>query len=459
MKIILILLMSLLFACSSDGNKKQASLSDDTVDLKVEELILSNGFKALLVPNKKVPVYALYMYYKVGAKFEREGITGASHFLEHLMFKGSKKFGAGRFDYLVEGSGGNSNAYTNNDFTVYFEKMPTRTLETMIKVEADRMQNLLLEEKTFNSERNVILEERKMRYENSPKGKLYLALMNHMQRGTAYEESVIGSVKDLKSVTRNQIQDYFKKYYAPNNAFMVIAGDFDIDKTKKWIRNTFKNIKTNNDLAKQKRKALKGKDYNIRLKKSETRALYATSPRPIFALAYPGVKLGERDAYVLDLVSTILAGSKSSYLNQRFVEGRKPLLTSISSANYNLVHNGVFFIMGELLGKVSLKNFEKKLKKSLMNFCGKEITERNLQKAKNNLLVSNFSSLDTNSGMATYIGDREAYLGDWKTYKKEVALYNGIQLEETKKICTKYLAQKGNLFMSVWNKNSEKVNL
>lgn len=458
MKVVLIFLTLLTTACSNQPTGNKENLSEQ-IDLNVEEIKLSNGFKALLVPNKKIPVYALYLYYKVGAKYERKGITGATHFLEHMMFKGSKTFGAGRFDYLIEGNGGSSNAYTNNDFTVYYEKMPSPTLETMIEVEADRMQNLLLEEKAFNSERNVILEERRMRYENSPRGKLYLVMMNEMQKGTAYSESVIGSIEDLKSVTREQIHEYFKKFYAPNNAFMVIAGDFDVDKTKGWIKKHFSDIDANDDLEKQKQEALAGKGYKMNINEPISRAIYGTSPRPIFSYAFPGVKLGDRDAYVLDLVASILGGGKSSYLNQLFVEGRRPKLTNIYAANYNLVHNGVFFISGELLGKVSLKRFESDLKKSLKGFCQKEVNERNLQKVKNQILVGAFHGLDTNSGLATYIGDREAYLGDWKIYKKELSVYNNIKLEEARQVCQKYLGQKGNVFISLWNKNGEKVNL
>lgn len=459
MKILLLPILLFLFSCSNSPLSGSGSSTSGVPELEVREVNLANGFKALLIPNKKIPVYSLYMYYKVGSKYEKKGITGASHFLEHMMFKGAKNFEAGRFDYLIEGNGGSSNAYTNTDFTVYYEKMPSPTLKTMIKVEADRMQNLLLDKTAFENERKVILEERRARYENSPRGKLYLTMMHEMQKGTLYKESVIGSIPDLKTVTRDQIHEYFKTYYTPNNAVLVLAGDFNLDEAEQWIKDSFSNIKKNQSLASVKAKVLKEKGHKIKVAKYRRKSVFGSSPRPMFSLAFPGVENGTRDAYVLDIISSVLGGGKSSYLNQMFVEGTRPKLVNIYAANYNLIHNGIFFISGELLGKVNLKKFEKKLNGVLKLFCERELTERNLQKVKNQILVSTYSGLDTNSGLATYIGDREAYMGDWRTYKKEFATYNSIDVKEAKQVCHKYLDQKGRVFISLWNKNKEKVNL
>src|SRR5690606_26981284 len=221
MKFLLLVSMTLLFSCSS--LKTQETLGD--INLDVKEVKLDNGLTALIIPDHKLPIFSLYLFYKVGGKNEVPGITGASHFLEHMMFKGAKKFGKNSIDFIIEGSGGSTNAYTTTDQTVYYENLPTSQLEQMLEIEADRMENLLLDENDFEKERAVVLEERRMRYENSPRGQLYLGLMSHLFEGTPYGRSVIGDIADLKTMTREQIYQYFKKFYAPNNVVVVIAGD------------------------------------------------------------------------------------------------------------------------------------------------------------------------------------------------------------------------------------------
>jgi len=212
LKFVLIpLILISLIGCSSKSEKpKKAQSLSESINLDVHEIKLDNGMTALVYPNHRLPIFSVYLYYKVGGKNERPGITGASHFLEHMMFKGAKKYGQGKIDFMIEGSGGSTNAYTTNDQTVYYENLPTTELESILDIEADRLENLLLDKEAFEKERAVVLEERKMRYENSPRGQLYLGLMKNLYKGTPYGSSVIGEIPDLKSVTREQIHEYLK---------------------------------------------------------------------------------------------------------------------------------------------------------------------------------------------------------------------------------------------------------
>jgi zinc protease len=235
----------------------------NSLSFDVHKEVLPNGLTVLLVENKKLPIFTYYTFYKVGGKFETQGITGASHFLEHMMFKGAKKYGYGVFDQLVEGNGGRNNAYTSNDLTVYYQDLPSEHVYTMIDLEADRMENLLLKPEAFESERLVVLEERKMRYENSDRGKLYLNMMQEMFVNTPYGTSVIGNIEDLKSVSRDQIYDYFKKYYAPNNAVIVIVGDINSKKVMKEIKAKFGSIAASEKLDEIKAQTLKASGFNF----------------------------------------------------------------------------------------------------------------------------------------------------------------------------------------------------
>lgn len=445
-----LLLIVFLISCSTT-NKNSGDTSD--IQFDATKKTFDNGLTAIIVENKKLPVFSYHTFYKVGGKFETPGITGASHFLEHMMFKGAKKYKMGEFDKLVEGNGGSNNAYTTNDLTVYYENLPNAYLETMIDIEADRMENLTLDEKAFKSEKAVVLEERKMRYENSDRGKLYLSMMQEIFKGTPYGTSVIGNIPDLKSVTRDQIYEYFKKYYSPNNAVIVIAGDVDTDKTLDMIEDKFGSIPKFDDLEKVKAEAIKMKGFNIKDKFGYDVKLKGLSPDPMFMLAYPSVKIGTREGFVLDILSSILGSGATSYLSERFVLGKNPAVSNISAANYTLQDAGVFFIMGQMLGKKNLKSFKRNLRRSVVKSCKEAITPRAINKVKNQFLVSMFSGLDSNAGIAKFLGNREVYFGDYNFYKKEIDIYQSISKKELQSACNKFLQTDKSVFLSIWSKH------
>ncbi len=417
----------------------------------MEELKLDNGMTALIVPNHKLPIFSLYMFYKVGGKNEVKGITGASHFLEHMMFKGAKKYGPNRIDFLIEGSGGATNAYTTNDQTVYYENLPTTELETILDVEADRLDNLLLDKEAFEKERQVVLEERKMRYENSPRGQLYLELMQTLFKGTPYGTSVIGDVEDLKTVSREQIHAYFKRFYAPNNLTLVLSGDVNPEKAKAIIKEKFSAIPASPSV-KAAHESLKDEAFTPKLTEDLIVSKKGESPSPLFMLAYPTVKAGHAKGYALDVLSSILGSGKSSSLLNQYILIPKPLATSMYAAHQQLEKAGFFFIGGELVRGVKLEEFRKDLMGRMKNFCDTEITERNIQKIKNNYLVDLYAGLDSNAGLAQFLGERQLLFGNWKKYQDELSLYEKVSVEDVKSVCHEITAGKS-VFVSVWSKH------
>jgi zinc protease len=459
----------ILFGCSH-GPKKSGGLPDPLVktdegfengifQFNARKYQLDNGLKVILVKNAKLPLYSFHIFYEVGSKHEPKGMTGSSHFLEHMMFKGAKRYGLGQFDKLIEGNGGVSNAYTSYDQTVYYENMPIASLETIIDVESDRMENLTLEEKGFNSEKEVVLEERKMRYENSPKGQIYMQTFSQMYRGTPYEIPVIGAIEDIKSVSRDQVQQYFKEYYAPNNAVIVIVGDIDFKDTLKNIVKRFGHIAASEKVIKSRAKREKKNLYQGKGPTVRVEHVNGKSENPLFMLAFPNAGYGDRKAYVSDILAGMLAGQTSSYLQQKYVYSRFPLVSSISASSYNLKHSGLFMVQGELLNGIGIKELEKNLFTDLPKFCQKSINQRNLDKVKNNLLIKFYSELETNGGIADYLGTQEVYTGDFRNYSKEVEVYNSITVEEVQKNCMDILKLEKSYFLTIWDKNSKKVNL
>ena len=446
------LLIGLFFfiSCSTITPSKKSNLS---LSLKVHKEILPNGLRVLIMENRRLPIFSYYTYFDVGGRHERKGITGASHFLEHLMFKGAKKYGAGKFDSLIEGNGGFSNAYTSFDNTVYHENMPSKSLPIIIDMEADRMVNLLLEPKAFEKERQVVLEERKLRYDNSPMGKLFLNMMQEVFEGTPYGGSVIGNVEDIKNVSRDQIFNYFKKYYSPNNAIVVIVGDVDTKKTMTMIRERYGPLKSNPNLKKLKEKMDDDELYRHRGRYGRSINIEGQSPTPIFILATKGLPLGSHKSYVVDLLSSILGDGTSSYLSNLYVINDKPLLASVSAGHYTLRKNGVFYILGRMIKKEKPENMKNVILKKMDDFCKEAITERALQRTKNQYFTSYLNGIRSNAGAARFLGSFEFFHGDYKYYEKEWDIYNSITIDEIRDACHEIIKNEEFLFLSIWDKN------
>lgn len=446
-----LLLLTLLLACSSKNSSKDHKNLAESINLEVKEVKLQNGMTALISSNPKLPIFSLYLFYKVGGKNEVPGITGASHFLEHMMFKGAKKYGKGIIDFMIEGSGGSTNAYTTNDQTVYYENLPMSQLEQILDIESDRMENLLLDKEDFTKEREVVLEERKMRYENSPRGQLYLGLMQTLYAGTPYGTSVIGEIPDLRSVTRDQIHAYFKRFYAPNNLSLVIVGNVDVNKTEQIIKEKFGHIKASPTI-KESQDALKDELFVPKLKEPKIVAMKGEAPNPMFMMAWPTVKAGHPRGYAIDVLGSILGSGKSSSLINQYILIPRPVATSMYAAHQSLEKSGFFFVGGELVKGVKLADFRKDLQAKLLGFCQTEITERNIQKIKNNYLVDLYGGLDTNAGLAQFLGERQLLYGSWEFYKKELDLYEKVSVKDVKHECSE-LFKAPSVFVSVWDQH------
>ncbi len=454
-----LVLLFLLFSCSSNKNQitqNDSESSSTSVQLNVKKLTLDNGLRVLIVENKRLPVFSYYTFYDVGGRHERKGITGASHFLEHLMFKGAKKYGPGEFDKIIENNGGSNNAYTTFDSTVYYEDLPSAALEKVIDLEADRMVNLALEPTGFEKEKQVVLEERKMRYENSPHGKLYQKMMKAVFRKTPYGGSVIGEPEDIKNLDRDAVFEYFKKFYAPNNAVVVIVGDVDSDDTFDLIKKYYGPLKRSEKVAETKKEMDDPEIYKHQGQYRNWYKIHGESPSPIFMMAYKGKKLGDRASYVMDILSSVLGDGASSYLYQRYVKSKSPSLNNIYAANYNLKYNGVFFISGELLKRTNLNRFKDNIHREMRKVCKNAITERNLQKIKNQYLIQFYKGLQTNAGIAQFIGSYENYFGDYSKYKDEVDIYNSITLEELMDTCHSMFKSGEYIFVTIWDKHPKR---
>ena len=435
---------------------KGPSLNHGTgdIELKLTKEVFDNGLTVILVENRKLPLFSLHSFVRVGGRDEGPGMTGASHYLEHLMFKGSKNYKAGEFEKIIIGNGGSHNAYTSRDLTVYHESLPITALDKILALEADRLFHLLIEKESFEREKQVILEERKFRTENSPRGQLFLEAMKLAYRKTPYAHPPIGSIEDIKGVTQEQIRDHFETYYDPANIVLVLAGDFDRSKMMRKVRKAFARVKSRGKF--QRVPPEKKSDYNFSINwKRELRKknlnLHGNAPLPLFLVAYPSFPKGHPLSFATDILGDILGGGKSSYLAEQYVHGRRPLLSGVSGFNYDMQKAGLLMFTGQLLKGKNFGSFSKKLKKDLRGVCDRAISHRQVQKVKNKYLVSYFKSFETNGGLCELVGKREVYYGDPLYFKKELEKYLSVTTDEIRGVCETVIEGNVPIVASVWN--------
>ncbi len=330
-------------------------------------------------------------------------------------------------------------------------------LNSLIPMEADRMTDLIIQAESLEKERMVVWEEKKMRYDNSSRGKLEQAMSSTMFKGTPYEEAVIGTDKTILGIKQEQMEAYYKTFYAPNNAVLVVVGNFNEEEAIKQIRDSYGKLQPNPELEKTKQKYLV-EGFALNSKRPQEVHLRGNAQTPVFYLAYPGFADGEKDSYALDLLASILGEGQSSYLEKRYLHDNKPLLSNIFATTHSFKHAGLFLIGGTLLKGIGIRQIQTYLKRDLKKFC-KEISEdeRSLLRIKNQFWVSFYGNLQTNSEIAHLLGEVELGLGSWQNYKDMIAQYEQVSLSDLTRVCYHVISNENPSFFTIWNKNSNWV--
>lgn len=400
-------------------------------EFSVDKYKLKNGLTVLLHQDKSLPIYSLHLWYDVGSSDENPNRTGLAHFFEHLMFKGTKANKEGVYDDAIENNGGNNNAFTTRDYTGYYVEMPAGTLDLVLKLEADRMSNLEFTEDKIKREREVVKEERRMRVENSPFGLAFESLFFNAYTQSPYKWSVIGSMKHLENTSLSDFESFYKQYYVPNNAVLVLVGDFRKGKAKKWIEKYFGPLK-----AKKISRRTDGKEVyakggrHVKIKKSVQSRILATS--------LPGVSVFKKEAYELDILAMILASGKSSRLHKELVEKKKYLL-SVSQWNFTPMGKGLLLFFNRLRPGVSVSKVKNAFKAVLTKTAKKGVTLKELNTAKKQIKLSSVDSYKTLSGKARGLALNELMFKDYKRMFTDVQRYQKISLEDVNRAAKKYL--------------------
>jgi len=398
---------------------------------QVQEFVLDNGLKVLLLEDHKSPAVTFQVWYRVGGRNEKDGKSGLAHFLEHMMFKGTPSTGPEEYSRIIPKNGGRSNAFTSSDMTVYFATMSREKIGIELDLEADRMANALLGEQYFEPEKKVIQEERRLRTDDNPGSALSevagaVAFMVH-----PYRRPVVGWMEDIEKLTRQDLVDFYKLYYAPNNAFVVVVGDFSTDEILPKIRNAFGKIARDADAPKVsvQEPEQQGERRVILKKEAEL---------PFLLMFYHAPNLQSADSFALDVLSVVLAGGRSARLYHELVY-EKRLVRGVD-ADYSRVSVDPmgFSITAQLLPGIQPANVEREIYGSLEKIKSELITERELQKAKNQIEAAFIFDQDSIFGQAMKLGYYEI-TGGWRQLDTYLDGIRKVTREDIRRVARQYL--------------------
>ncbi len=434
MKLILILLISAvsLFA--------QVAADD------VQSFTLENGMKILVLENSAIPNANMYLFYKVGSRNEYIGITGISHFFEHMMFNGAKKYGPKQFDRTMEANGGANNAYTSENITAYTDWFPSSAIEVIFDLEADRIAYLNFDSSMIESERGVILSERSTGLENNPLEELWQEFQATAFIAHSYMWPVIGWESDVKNWTKSDLENYFHTYYAPNNCLVVISGDVKFDEVKMLAEKYFEPIP-----ASPKPRAV----HTVEPPQTGERRVFVKRevPSPYLMIAYHVPQTGSEDYYALDLLNSILSQGRSSRLYNSIVEENQ-LALEVGTYYPEAFDPTLFYFYGVCNDGVEASKLEKAILDEVEKIISEGISENELQKVKNQKLMDFYRTLETINGLSNTIGTYELFFGDYKKLFSAPEDYKEVTVDDIKSVAGKYFT-KQNRTIGILNTEEE----
>tara|TARA_A100001037_G_scaffold242209_1_gene222578 strand:- start:1150 stop:2556 length:1407 start_codon:yes stop_codon:yes gene_type:complete len=357
---------------------------------------LSNGLQVVLITNRRAPVVSQMIWYKVGAADEPPGKSGLAHFLEHLMFKGTRSILPGDFSRIVSRNGGRDNAFTGQDYTAYFQEVSRRKLELVMSLEAGRMRGLLLTDKEFRAERDVVLEERSSRTDNKPASQLWEAARAALFFNHPYRNPVIGWKHEIKDITIKDVRAFYNRYYIPNNAILIIAGDVTIQELKPLAEKYYGVIPRGADITRNRSKE-PGILAERRVEISDKRVGLPSITITFRAPSYASAK--DNRAYALEVLAEILGGGATSNLYRDLVVQEKLASSATAWASCDALDYGTFGIFAAPRSGISVSEVESRLKKIIQDVIKFGISEKSLVRAVNSMVANSIYARDSlNSG-------------------------------------------------------------
>ena len=370
--------------------------------------------------------------YHVGAKDEAAGRTGFAHFFEHLLFEGTKNIKRGEWFKIVSSNGGSNNANTSLDRTYYYETFPSNNEQLGLWMEAERLRHPVINQIGVDTQREVVKEEKRLRMDNQPYGGLFNAILTTLFKKHPYKGTVIGSMEDLNSAKLEEFNAFFKKYYIPNNATLVVAGDIKPEQTKKWINEYFGSIPKGTPITRNF-----PKETPITQEFEET--IYdANIQIPAYIFAYRTPAGNERDAYILSMLGSYLSKGKSSVLYKKLVDNEKKAL-AVEAFNLGLVDHSIFAFFAIPMGNTSKDVLKKDIDAEIKKLQTDLISEEDYQKLQNQVENDFVNANSSVEGIANTLADSYLLKGNTNLINEEINIYRSITREDLRNAAKKYL--------------------
>ena len=405
------------------------------IDYQTETL--DNGLRVLYAPMKNAPVVHVRTLYHVGSKDETPDRQGFAHMFEHMMFRGSEHVPSEKHMELINGVGGDSNAFTSFDQTTYVDTVPNNALQMTLWLEADRMSGFKVDGVKFTTERNVVNEEYLQRTIAPPYGKLFMDFFGLAYSDSHYKWTPIGDMDQLRAAQPAELQQFFNTYYVPNNAVLVIAGEFDVEQAKKWVHDYFAWIPQANEIS--RRSPSEPEQTEPRRK-----VIYKENvPLPRVIMGYKTTTYADPDQEVLEVIGTILGGGRSSRLYQSLVAGADPIANQAGAGNQQLENTGLFFVSVGVLPGEDADEAETRAAETVAKFVADGVTPEELAKAKTQLRLQLLDSRQTATSVATALAEAEAFGGDAKLVNEMVGRVDAITADDVRRVAAEYLKPDG----------------
>jgi zinc protease len=400
---------------------------------EIIEYQLDNGLKILILEEHKAPVATFQVWYRAGSRDEPIGKSGLSHLLEHMMFKGTSQYGPQEFSRIVQKNGGTDNAYTTEDHTTYFQIFSSDRIAIAFDLEADRMQNLTIDPKEMLSERNVVMEERRLRYEDDPQNALFEEVNAAAFKAHPYQRPVIGWMSDLKSIERDDLYEYYKANYSPRNAYIVIVGDVKPDEMISKIENSFGSIPSG--------PVRKNVIFSEPVQRGERRiSLKREAELPYILVGYHTPSFPDDDSYALDVLSLILSGGKSSRLYKSLVYEKKVALNAYAEYSGFSSDAYLFFLGATAFPGKDIGEVEGHIYAEIEKIITERPDDREVMKAKNQIESSFIMEQDSIFLQAMKYGTFEM-LGGWRLIDKYLVGIRKVTAEDIIRVAKKYFTE------------------
>nr|WP_299170954.1 pitrilysin family protein [uncultured Allomuricauda sp.] len=401
-------------------------------EVAFEEYDLDNGLHVILHQDNTAPVVTTAVMYHVGSKDEDPEKTGFAHFFEHLLFEGTKNIKRGEWDQIVASNGGSGNANTFLDRTYYYETFPSNSLEVGLWLESERLLHPIIGQVGVDTQKEVVQEERRLRVDNSPYGAFFEVLLKNLYKKHPYRWGVIGSLDHLASATLDDFKNFNKTYYVPNNGVLVVAGDFEVAKTKKMISDYFGPIPRGADIQRNQ------VDEDPIVNTIQTNYYDPNIQIPAILLAYRTPGQAERDAYVIDMISTYLSDGESSKLYKKLVDEKKIAL-QIFSVPISAEDYSSYVVGGLPVGENSIQDIKNEIDAEILKVQTDLISEKDYQKLQNKF-ENNFVNANSSiSGIANSLAENYMLRNDTNLINTEIDIYRSITREEIREVAKKYL--------------------